>query len=95
MPGAEEHFLLNPYGLEFREVTASSLVKIDLDGNKIMESPFGINQAGFVIHSAIHAARKDITCAIHTHSEAGMGVSELKCGLLPLSMSAIRVWYPA
>ena len=90
VPGEAEHFLLNPYGLEFREVTASSLVKIDLDGNKVMDSPFGINQAGFVIHSAIHAARKDITCALHTHTEAGMAVSALKCGLLPLNMSAIR-----
>ena len=90
VPGEDEHFLLNPYGLEFREVTASSLVKIDLDGNKVMDSPFGVNQAGFVIHSAIHAARKDITCALHTHTEAGMAVSALKCGLLPLNMSAIR-----
>lgn len=90
VPGEEEHFLLNPYGLEFREVTASSLVKIDLDGNKVADSPFGVNRAGFVIHSAIHAARKDISCAIHTHTEAGMAVSAIKCGLLPLSMSAIR-----
>jgi ribulose-5-phosphate 4-epimerase/fuculose-1-phosphate aldolase len=90
VPGEAEHFLLNPYGLEYREVTASSLVKIDLDGNKVMDSPFGVNQAGFVIHSAIHAARHDITCALHTHTEAGMAISALKCGLLPLSMSAIR-----
>ena len=92
VPGEEDHFLLNPYGLEYREVTASSLVKIDLDGNKVMDGPFGVNQAGFVIHSAIHAARKDITCALHTHTEAGMAVSALKCGLLPLSMSAIRFY---
>ena len=90
VPGEDEHFLLNPYGLEYREVTASSLVKIDLDGNKIMDGPFGVNRAGFVIHSAIHTARKDITCAIHTHTPAGMAVSSLKCGLLPLNMSAIR-----
>ena len=90
VPGEDEHFLLNPYGLEFREVTASSLVKIDLDGDTVMDSPFGINRAGFVIHSAIHAARRDATCAIHTHTEAGMAVSSLKCGLLPLNMSAIR-----
>tara|TARA_R110000787_G_scaffold35147_11_gene90582 strand:+ start:740 stop:1525 length:786 start_codon:yes stop_codon:yes gene_type:complete len=90
VPGDEEHFLLNPYGLFYDEVTASSLVKIDLDGNKIMESEFGINQAGYVIHSAIHAARKDVTCALHTHTEAGMAVSAQKDGLLPLSMSAIR-----
>jgi ribulose-5-phosphate 4-epimerase/fuculose-1-phosphate aldolase len=90
VPGDEEHFLLNPYGLFYDEVTASSLIKIDLDGNKIIDSPFGINQAGYVIHSAIHAARPDVTCAIHTHTEAGMAVSAQKGGLLPLSMSAIR-----
>jgi ribulose-5-phosphate 4-epimerase/fuculose-1-phosphate aldolase len=92
VPGDDEHFLINPYGLEYREVTASSLVKIDLDGNKVMDSPFGVNRAGFIIHGAIHGARKDITCAIHTHTEAGMAVSALKCGLLPLNMSAIRFY---
>ncbi len=92
VPGEDEHFLLNPYGLAYREVTASSLVKIDLDGNKVMDSQFGVNRAGFVIHSAIHSARKDITCALHTHTPAGMAVSALKCGLLPLSMSAIRFY---
>jgi len=92
VPGGDDHFLLNPYGLEYREVTASSLVKIDLDGNKVMDSPFNVNRAGFVIHSAIHAARKDVTCALHTHTEAGMAVSALKCGLLPLNMSAIRFY---
>jgi len=89
-PGDDEHFLINPYGLHFREVTASSLVKVDLDGNIVSETEFGINPAGFVIHSAIHAARKDIACALHTHTEAGMAISSLKCGLLPLNMSAIR-----
>jgi len=89
-PGDDEHFLINPYGLHFREVTASSLVKVDLDGNIVGDTEFGINPAGFVIHSAIHAARKDIACALHTHTEAGMAVSSLKCGLLPLNMSAIR-----
>lgn len=92
VPGDEEHFLINPYGLMYDEVTASSLVKIDLDGNKIMDSPFDINQAGYVIHSAIHGARKDITCALHTHTEAGMAVSSQKDGLLPLNMSAIRFY---
>lgn len=89
-PGDDEHFLINPHGLQFREVTASSLIKVDLDGNIVSESEFGINPAGFVIHSAVHAARKDIACALHTHTEAGMAVSALKCGLLPLNMSAIR-----
>ena len=92
VPGEEEHFLLNPYGLLFDEVTASSLVKIDLEGNKVADSEFGINQAGYVIHSAIHGARKDICCAIHTHTEAGMAVSSQKEGLLPLNMSAIRFY---
>lgn len=89
-PGDDDHFLINPHGLQFREITASSLVKVDLDGNITSESEFGINPAGFVIHSAVHAARKDIACALHTHTEAGMAVSALKCGLLPLNMSAIR-----
>ena len=92
VPGEEDHFLLNPFGLLFDEVTASSLVKIDLDGSKVMESEFGINQAGYVIHSAIHGARRDVTCAIHTHTEAGMAVSAQKDGLLPLNMSAIRFY---
>ena len=69
-----------------------SLVKIDLEGNKVADSEFGINQAGYVIHSAIHGARKDICCAIHTHTEAGMAVSSQKEGLLPLNMSAIRFY---
>jgi ribulose-5-phosphate 4-epimerase/fuculose-1-phosphate aldolase len=89
-PGDDEHFLINPHGLQFREVTASSLIKVDLDGNIVSETEFGINPAGFVIHSAVHAARKDIACALHTHTEAGMAVAALKCGLLPLNMSAIR-----
>ncbi len=92
VPGVEEHFLINPYGLLYDEVTASSLLKIDLDGNKVMESDFEPNRAGFVIHSAIHRARKDVTCAIHTHTEAGMAVSAQKNGLLPLSMAAIRFY---
>ncbi len=92
VPGVEEHFLLNPYGMMYDEVTASSLVKIDLEGNKVIDSPFEINQAGYVIHSAIHTARKDVICAIHTHTEAGMAVSAQKCGLLPLSMAAIRFY---
>jgi len=89
-PGDDGHFLINPHGLQFREITASSLVKVDLDGNIASESDFGINRAGFVIHSAVHAARKDIACALHTHTEAGMAVAALKCGLLPINMSAIR-----
>ncbi|MGE5145881.1 MAG: class II aldolase/adducin family protein [Candidatus Eiseniibacteriota bacterium] len=88
VPGNEEHFLLNPFGHLFDEVTASSLVKIDLDGNKVEDSPYDIHPAGFVIHSAVHAARPDVTCVIHTHTEAGMAISALECGLLPLTQHA-------
>src|SRR5512145_912456 len=75
VPGAEEQFLINPYGLFFDEITASSLVKIDLRGNKVGDSPFPVNAAGFVIHSAIHAARHDARCVLHTHTINGVAVS--------------------
>jgi ribulose-5-phosphate 4-epimerase/fuculose-1-phosphate aldolase len=88
VPGPEEHFLLNPFGHLFDEVTASSLVKIDLDGRKVEDSPHDIHPAGFVIHSAVHGARPDVTCVIHTHTVAGMAVSALDCGLLPLTQHA-------
>ena len=88
VPGSAEHFLLNPFGHAFNEVTASSLIKVDLDGNAVDATPYRIHKAGFVIHSAIHAARKDALCVIHHHTEAGMAVSMLKCGLLPLSQHA-------
>ena len=88
VPGAEEHFLINPYGMMFEEITASSLVKIDLAGNKVMESEYEINPAGFTIHSCIHAARKDAMCVLHTHSINGVAVSAQKEGLLPLSQFA-------
>ncbi|MEO1244752.1 MAG: class II aldolase/adducin family protein [Pseudomonadota bacterium] len=89
VPGPEEHFLINAYGLMFEEMTASGLVKIDLDGGKVMESPFDINPAGFVIHSAIHAARPDAACVLHTHTKAGVAVSALADGLLPLSQTSL------
>jgi len=91
VPGEEGHFLINPYGYAYEEVTASSLVKIDLDGNVVLDSGTGcgVNQAGFVIHSAVHRARHDVDCVIHTHSPAGMAVSALKCGLLPLTQNAM------
>ncbi|MEJ1976214.1 MAG: class II aldolase/adducin family protein [Acetobacteraceae bacterium] len=92
VPGEDHHFLINPYGLLYDEITASNLVKIDLDGN-IVEKPdfdYGINRAGFVIHSAIHRARHEVDCVIHTHTAAGMAVSSLKCGLLPLTQTAMR-----
>jgi ribulose-5-phosphate 4-epimerase/fuculose-1-phosphate aldolase len=91
VPGEEGHFLINPYGFAYEEVTASSLVKIDFEGNIVLDSGTGcgINRAGFVIHSAIHKARHDVDCVIHTHSPAGMAVSALKCGLLPLTQNAM------
>src|SRR5499426_2901046 len=90
VPGTEDQFLLNPYGLMFEEITASSLVKIDLEGRQIEDGPYGVNAAGFTIHSAIHAARHDVACVLHTHTRAGMAVASLKCGLLPLTQTAMR-----
>jgi ribulose-5-phosphate 4-epimerase/fuculose-1-phosphate aldolase len=91
VPGEEGHFLINPYGYAYEEVTASSLVKIDFDGKLVLDSGtgYGINRACFVIHSAVHRARPDVACVIHTHSAAGMAVSALKCGLLPLTQNAM------
>ena len=91
LPGPEHHFLINPYGVMFEEVTASSLVKIDLDGNKLLESPYEINPAGFTIHSAIHAAREDVRCVLHTHSINGVAVSASRAGVLPISQQSIFV----
>src|SRR5881394_812966 len=89
IPGPEHHFLLNPYGLMFEEVTASSLVKIDLHGNKLMDTPYFINPAGFTIHSAVHEAREDALCVMHLHTRHGIAVSAQKDGLLPLSQQAM------
>lgn len=89
VPGPDVHFLINPFGLFFEEVTASSLVKVDLDGNIVMESPYPINPAGFVIHSAVHAAREDAHCVMHTHTEFGVAVSAQKEGLLPISQQSL------
>jgi ribulose-5-phosphate 4-epimerase/fuculose-1-phosphate aldolase len=89
IPGQEHHFLINPYGAMFEEITASSLVKIDLAGNAVMDTPFAVNPAGFVIHSAIHAAREDAQCVMHTHTAAGIAVSAQKAGLLPISQQSI------
>lgn len=91
VPGTEDHVLINPYGMMFDEITASSLVKIDLDGNKVMESEYDINPAGFTIHSCIHEARDDAACVLHTHSINGVAVSAQKSGLLPLSQFAFIV----
>lgn len=89
VPGPDHHFLINPYGWMFEEITASSLVKIDLHGNKVMDSPHIINPAGFTIHSAVHQAREDVVCVMHTHSINGVAVSAQKEGLLPLSQTAV------
>ena len=89
VPSADHHFLLNPYGMMFEEITASSLVKIDLNGNKVMDSPYFINPAGFTIHSAVHAAREDALCVMHLHTDYGIAVSAQKNGLLPLSQQSM------
>lgn len=88
VPGPENHFLINPYGFYFEEMTASSLVKVDLEGNIVAETPHFINPAGFTIHSAVHAARPDAHFVIHLHTEAGVGVAAQAEGLLPLSQNA-------
>lgn len=92
VPGSEEHFLINPFGMFFREITASSLVKIDLDGNQVEASNYEVNRAGFVIHAAVHRARADARCVLHTHSDAATAVSALKSGLLPLSQFAMHFY---
>ncbi len=95
VPGEDNAFLINAYGMMYEEITASSLIKIDLDGN-ILERPdfgdldYGINKAGYVLHSAIHRARHEVACVIHTHTPAGMAVAALECGLLPISQTAMR-----
>jgi ribulose-5-phosphate 4-epimerase/fuculose-1-phosphate aldolase len=92
VPGAEEHFLLNPYGVLFEQVTASDLVKVDLEGNIVQDTQYTINPAGFVIHSAVHAARPDAKCVLHTHTVAGMAVASLEEGLLPLTQKSMRFY---
>ena len=92
IPGVENQFLINPYGMLFDEITASSLVKIDLGGNKLdADNPFPVNPAGFTIHSAIHAARHDAKCVLHVHTANGVAVSAQKSGVLPISQQSIFV----
>jgi ribulose-5-phosphate 4-epimerase/fuculose-1-phosphate aldolase len=91
IPGPEHHFLINPYGLMFDEINASSLVKVDQQCNKLLESPFPVNPAGFVIHSAVHEVRDDAQCVMHTHTRAGVAVSAQKCGILPISQQSTFV----
>ena len=90
-PGTEDQFLINPYGVFFDEITASSLVKIDLNGDKVQDSPFPVNAAGFIIHSAIHSARHDARCVLHTHTVNGVAVAAQRDGLLPLSQHSLFV----
>lgn len=89
IPGPEHHFLINPYGMMFDEITASSLVKVDLDGNVVEPTPYFINPAGFTIHSAIHAAREDAQCVLHLHTDCGVAVSAQARGLLAISQTAM------
>lgn len=89
--GENQQFLLNPYGLLFEEITASSLIRIDAQGNKLSYSPFPVTPAGFTIHSSIHEVREDAQCVLHTHTRSGVGVSAQACGLLPISQQSIFV----
>src|SRR5881296_1346822 len=91
VPGEEGAFLINPYGMLYDQMHASCFIKIDLEGD-VLSNPteYGVNKAGYIIHSAIHAAREDVDCVIHTHTVAGMAVSAMKCGLLPLAQTAMR-----
>lgn len=93
VPGSHDEFLINPYGMMYEEITASSLFKIDLEGKVLAQPdlPYGINPAGYVIHSAIHRARHDVQCVVHTHTRAGVAVSCMDEGLLPLNMTAMNI----
>lgn len=88
LPGPDHHFLINPYGMLFEEISASNLVKIDLDGNKIDDSPYNVNPAGFTIHSAVHMAREDAVCVMHLHTVEGTAVATQTEGLLPLNQTS-------
>lgn len=89
VPGSDDHFLINAYGMMFEEITASSLVKIDLNGDKVVDSPHPVNPAGFVIHSAVHEVRHDAACVLHVHTKAGIAVSIQAEGLLPISQTSL------
>lgn len=91
VPGSDHHFLINPYGFMFEEITASSLVKIDIEGKPVDETPYFINPAGFTIHSAVHAAREDACCVLHVHAVNGIAVSAQAGGLLPISQQSLFV----
>ncbi|MBK6908099.1 MAG: class II aldolase/adducin family protein [Rhodocyclaceae bacterium] len=91
VPGPEHHFLINPYGVMFDEITASSLIKVDQQCNKLDDSPFPVNPAGFIIHSCIHEGRADVGCVMHTHTRAGVAVSAQQCGLLRISQQSTYI----
>ena len=91
VPGTTNEFLINPYGMLYEEMTASCMIKIDIDGKVLFNATeHDVNQAGYVIHSAIHGARHDVDCIIHTHTLAGMAVSAMKCGLMPIAQTSLR-----
>lgn len=92
VPNTTNQFLINPYGFLYEQINASCLIKIDTEGNMLEDSPYEVNEAGFVIHSAIHMARPDLHCVIHTHTVAGQSVSALDCGLLPLNQGSLRYY---
>ena len=92
VPDQQDAFLINPYGLLFDEITASSLVKVDEDGKVLSETPYQINPAGFVIHSAIHMAKPELACALHTHTPAGTSIATQKQGLLPITQHAMAIY---
>jgi len=89
LPGPERHFLINPFGLMYREVTASNLIKVDLDGNKVSPSSWEVWEAGFVVHSSVHRVREDVFCVMHTHTVAGIAVACQADGLLPLDLTSL------
>ena len=91
VPGKKDEFLINPYGLLFEEITASSLIRIDTEGNKLSQSEYEVNRAGFVIHSAVHMASHDAHCVMHCHTSAGVGVASQRQGLLPITQMALTV----
>lgn len=91
VPGTQNEFLINPYGMLYEEMTASCMIRIDIDGKVLFnDTDYDVNEAGYVIHSAIHGARHDVDCIIHTHTLAGMAVSAMKCGILPIAQSSMR-----
>jgi ribulose-5-phosphate 4-epimerase/fuculose-1-phosphate aldolase len=91
VPGHDDQYLINPYGMLYEEITASSLVKIDLDGAVVLDNGYAVNAAGFTIHSAVHMAREDAHAVMHLHSDAGVAVSCMECGLLPLNQTALVI----